>query len=70
MAYLEAAPSNRMFLESAQIRVSHSSHALTRQRALHGAAHQGASLSLRHPFEGAAEFFEMFDHATHAKVVS
>ena len=66
MAHLETTPSNRMLLESAQIGVSHSSHAPTWPWALHGAAHQGLGVSSCHPTESAESVFEILDDPDHA----
>ena len=70
MAHVEAAPSHRMFLESAHIRVAHASHALTWPWTGHGAAHQGTRVSLRHPTENAAGVFEILNHPNHTNVES
>src|SRR4029077_5550698 len=66
LAHLEAASSDRMFLEDPQIDLPYSFDAITRQWTVYGIVDQGVSLFVGHPSEGPLAIFSIDDYPDHA----
>src|SRR5712691_11849803 len=65
MAHLEAASSDRMFLEDTQIDLPYSCHAITRSWLVHGFADQGARLYVDDTLASPSTLFQIDHHADH-----